>query len=154
MRIPIKYLLFYFLSTLIIFFSGNLYAQKADSIVVSEIFQSADDISTVRTLLIQQHGELLHAESFDGRSLNRPFNIKSASKSIIGLLTGIAIEKELIPSIEEPIKTYFPEYFESNPDSLKENITIKNLLTMKTGLRSTSSRNYGAWVISDNWIEY
>lgn len=135
-------------------FSKLAKAQSSDSLALSTIFQSADEISSVRTLLIQHQGKLLKAESFDDRDLDRPYNIKSASKSIIGLLTGIAIEKGFIPSVDEPIKTYFPEYFESNPDSLKESITIKNLLTMKTGLRSTSSRNYGAWVISDNWVEY
>lgn len=135
-------------------FSGSVVAQESDSLAFSKIFQSADEISTIRTLLIQHKGKLLEAKSFDGRRLDRPYNIKSASKSIIGLLTGIAIEKGFIPSTEEPISTYFPDYFDKNPDSLKESITIKNLLTMKAGLRSTSSRNYGAWVISDNWIEY
>ncbi len=134
--------------------NDSVKAQSRDSLELENIFNSADEISTVRSLLIQQNGELIEARGFNGRSLNRPFNIKSASKSVIGLLTGIAIEKGFIPSIEEPINTYFPEYFEENPDSLKQGITIKNLLTMKTGLRSTSSRNYGAWVISDNWIEY
>lgn len=129
-------------------------AQSVDSLALESIFEKADNISTVRTLLIQQNGNLLKANSFNGRKLDRPFNIKSASKSIIGLLTGIAIEKGFIPSINEPIKTYFSEYFEKNPDSLKESITIRNLLTMQAGLRSTSSSNYGAWVISDNWIEY
>ena len=146
-------------SSLVIFLSfiastSLVNAQNQDSVAIENIFQSADDISTVRTLLIQQEGEIIEARSFDGRSLNRPFNIKSASKSIIGLLAGIAIEKGFIPSIDEPIKTYFHDYFEKNPDSLKEIITVRNLLTMQTGLRSTSSGNYGAWVISDNWVEY
>ncbi len=134
--------------------SDSAHAQYSDSLALENIFKSADEIKTVRSLLIQQNGELIKAEGFNGRSLNRPFNIKSASKSIIGLLTGIAIEEGFIPSVDEPIVTYFPGYFEENPDSLKESITIKNLLTMKTGLRSTSSRNYGAWVISDDWVKY
>tara|TARA_R110002096_G_scaffold278213_1_gene472225 strand:+ start:5644 stop:6663 length:1020 start_codon:yes stop_codon:yes gene_type:complete len=129
-------------------------SQKPDSLILESIVQNADDIPTVRSLIIQQKGNVLAAEGFDDRDLNHPFNIKSASKSIIGLLTGIALEKGFIPSIDEPIKTYFPDYFDEHPDSLKESITIRNLLSMQAGLRSTSSRNYGAWVISDNWIEF
>lgn len=121
---------------------------------LSEIFEKADEISSLRSLLIQQHGELLGESFFNGRSPNRAFNIKSASKSIIGLLVGIAIEEGFIPSVDEPISTYFPEYFEENPDPKKEQITVRNLLSMQTGLRSTSSGNYGAWVMSDNWVEY
>lgn len=129
-------------------------AQFIDSLSLESIFTKADEIPTVRSLIIQQNSDLLKASSFDGRDIDRAFNIKSASKSIIGLLTGIAIEKGFIPSIEEPISTYFPEYFDENPDSLKESITIRNLLSMQAGLRSTSSGNYGAWVINDNWVEY
>lgn len=132
----------------------ELKSQSIEEAALNAIFEKADQIDRVRTLIIHQKGEILGQESFNGRDLSRPFNIKSASKSIIGLLTGIAIEEGFIPSIEEPIKTYFPEYFEENPDSIKESITIRNLLTMQTGLRSTSSGNYGAWVISDNWVEY
>ncbi|MEQ9278344.1 MAG: serine hydrolase [Balneola sp.] len=133
---------------------SELKSQSIDGSELNSISQKAEQIERIRTLIIHQNGETLTEKSFNGRDLNHPFNIKSASKSIIGLLTGIAIEKGIIPSIEEPIKTYFPEYFEENPDSIKETITIRNLLTMQTGLRSTSSGNYGAWVISDNWVEY
>lgn len=144
------------LSLLVLFLSvpSLINAQSQVPSELDEIYQSADDIATLRTLLIQHKGELIDARAFEGRRLTRPFNIKSASKSIIGLLTGIAIEEGFIPTIDEPIKTYFPEYFEANPDPLKESITVRNLLTMQAGLGSTSSGNYGAWVISNNWIEY
>ena len=121
---------------------------------IESISTKASSISSLRSLIIQQHGELLHEEYNNGRSASKDDNIKSASKSIIGLLTGIAIEEGFIPSVNEPISTYFAEYFEEHPDPKKENITIKNLLSMQAGIRSTSSGNYGAWVISDNWIEY
>ncbi len=121
---------------------------------LTTIIEKAESINSLRSLIIQQHGDRLSERYFKGRSPNRTFNIKSASKSIIGLLAGIAIEEGFIPSIEEPISTYFPEYFDENPNPKKESITIRNLLSMQTGLRSTSSGNYGAWVISDNWAEY
>lgn len=130
------------------------HAQPSDSQDLAKIFNEAEQISSLRSLLIQQEGEFIGGSYFKGRSPNRPFNIKSASKSIIGLLAGIAIDKGFIPSIEEPIITYFPEYFEKNPDQKKEQITVRNLLSMQAGLRSTSSGNYGAWVLSDNWVEY
>ena len=33
-------------------------------------------------------------------------------------------------------------------------ITIAQLLTMQSGLESTSNRNYGAWVQSPNWVRH
>lgn len=130
------------------------YARQSDSHQLQQIFEKADAIPSVRSVLIQQHGILLGEDYFNGRRANQPYNIKSASKSIVGLLVGIAIEEGFIPSIDELISTYFPEYFDAHPDPKKESITIRNLLSMQAGLESTSSRNYGAWVLSDNWVEY
>jgi CubicO group peptidase (beta-lactamase class C family) len=121
---------------------------------LNKIFAEAESINSLRSLIIQQNGEILSERYFKGRSANRAFNIKSASKSIIGLLTGIAVDEGFIPSIEEPISTYFTEYFQDNPNPKKESITVRNLLSMQAGLRSTSSGNYGAWVISNNWVDY
>jgi CubicO group peptidase (beta-lactamase class C family) len=121
---------------------------------LDKISEEASAIASLRSLIIQQHGVLLHEEYNTGRTATKDFNIKSASKSIIGLLTGIAVEEGFIPSIDEPISRYFDDYFEENPDPKKENITIRNLLSMQAGLRSTSSGNYGAWVISNNWVEF
>lgn len=83
-------------------------------------------------------------------------NMKSASKSIISLLVGIAIDRGLIENKEQPIHGYFTEYFELLPesDSLKWTITIEDLLTMRSGLETTSFHNYGRWVTSDDWVKY
>jgi CubicO group peptidase (beta-lactamase class C family) len=56
--------------------------------------------------------------------------------------------------VDQEIGKFFPEYFENNPDSAKASITIANLLTMRSGLASTSRGNYGRWVTSSNWIRY
>lgn len=134
----------------------SLFAQThaVKSEALDKISEEASAIASLRSLIIQQHGVLLHEEYNTGRTATKDFNIKSASKSIIGLLTGIAVEEGFIPSIDEPISRYFDDYFEENPDPKKENITIRNLLSMQAGLRSTSSGNYGAWVISKNWVEF
>ncbi len=134
--------------------SATAQIQYSDSIGLETIFEQAEEIASLRSLLIQQHGEFLGESYLKGRSPNRPFNIKSASKSIIGLLVGIAVEEGFIASIEEPIGTYFPDYFEENPNPKKEQITIRNLLSMQAGLASTSSGNYGAWVLSKDWVKY
>jgi CubicO group peptidase (beta-lactamase class C family) len=80
-------------------------------------------------------------------------NIKSASKSIISALVGIAIERRLIKGVEQPIADYFPE-LRKDSDPRKQKITIEDLLTMRSGLESTSFDNYGEWVRSRNWVRF
>lgn len=81
-------------------------------------------------------------------------NIKSASKSIISLLVGIAVDKGFLEEVEQPIGSFFKDYFQEHPDSIKANLTIKNLLTMQAGLETTSFHNYGAWVTSNDWVRF
>jgi CubicO group peptidase (beta-lactamase class C family) len=57
----------------------------------------------------------------------------------------------LIPSTDAPIVRWYPE-LRKDPDRRKQSITIGNLLSMQTGLESTSGENYGRWVSSRNWV--
>lgn len=66
---------------------------------------------------------------------------------------GIAIDRKLVPSVREPIATYFPGLGRGS-EAAKRAITIEDLLTMRPGLESTSGRGYGAWVTSRNWVDY
>ena len=84
---------------------------------------------------------------------NRVTNVKSVSKSVISTLVGVAIEGGLIRSVREPIAIWFPQ-LARDPDPRKRAITIEDLLTMRSGLVSTSFDNYGSWVASRNWIDY
>ena len=88
-----------------------------------------------------------------GWSRTRLVNIKSASKSIISTQIGIAIDRGLIKSVDEPIVRHFPE-LRRDGDPRKAAITIEDLLTMRSGLQSTSGEHYGAWVSSRNWVRY
>lgn len=139
---------------LLLFSSNRLYAQTpAETSGIDQVFEAAEQIGSLRSVLIQQKGKMLGLEYFNNASPNYPYNIKSASKSIISILTGIAVDQGKI-SVDETLGDYFPEYFEANPDPKKEAITIRNLLSMQSGLETTSFYNYGTWVISDDWVQF
>jgi CubicO group peptidase (beta-lactamase class C family) len=125
----------------------------SQSLSLDQVFGEAENIRSLRSVLIQQNGELLGAEYFRNASPDHPYNIKSASKSVTSLLVGIAVDQGKI-SINETLGDYFPQYFEENPNPKKEAITIRQLLSMQAGLETTSFYNYGAWVISENWAEF
>lgn len=136
--------------TLLLFFCTVLDGIAIQQDSLDEIF----NIGTVQSLVIQKEGEIIYEEyrgSIDGSD---PTNIKSASKSVLSLLVGIAIDKGFLEGVDQTVGEFFPEYFEQNPDSAKASITIKDLLTMRSGLETTSFYNYGRWVTSNNWIEF
>lgn len=101
----------------------------------------------LHSLLVSWRGSTVLERYFHGRKATSLANIKSASKSVLAALIGIAIERKLIPGVQAPISKYLPE-------AAKSPITIEDLLTMRSGLRTTSNRYYGAWVGSPNWVRH
>lgn len=95
-------------------------------------FHADMDIWQVRSLLVFRNGKLV-AESYtkDDADQTTPRAMWSCTKQVVGLLTGIALEKGLISSLSDSIGRYLPET-EKFPD--KKNITIEQLLTMKSGI--------------------
>jgi CubicO group peptidase (beta-lactamase class C family) len=113
----------------------------------------AGELPQLRSLLVSWRGRLVADYHAHGVRPDARANVKSASKSIISALVGIAIDRGLIKSVAEPIATYFPE-LRRDADPRKHAIRVEDLLTMRAGLESTSGRNYGAWVRSGNWVRY
>ena len=115
--------------------------------------KTAAELPRLRSLLVSWRGTLVLERYFNGARAAQPANIKSAAKSVISALVGIAVSKGLIASLDQPIVDYFPE-LAKDPERRKREITIEDLLTMRSGLESTSGREYGAWVQSRNWVRY
>ena len=120
---------------------------------LESVAKSAGSLPRLKSLLVSQRGELVLERYFNGARATQLANIKSASKSVISALVGIAIAQGQINSVDQPIADYFPELLK-DPEPKKRRITIEDLLTMRSGLASTSGRGYGAWVQSKNWVRY
>lgn len=106
----------------------------------------------VRTLLVARHGRLVVEESFGASGANRRVHdIKSASKSLLALLVGIAIERGDLEGVDQTLGELLPERYREALSAEKRAITLADLLAMEAGLESTSGENYGAWVSSADW---
>jgi CubicO group peptidase (beta-lactamase class C family) len=98
----------------------------------------------IDSLTIIKNGKMILDESI---SIDEKFNqlhsqrdtkhiIASCTKSITSTLIGIAIDKGYIKSVNEKVLAFFPDYLEKmdDIDARKEEMTIDDLLTMRTGL--------------------
>jgi len=119
---------------------------------LTAVLEQAERLEQLHTLIIAQRGEILAERGYRGHRTTTPSNIKSASKSVISALVGIAIDKGVIESVEQPIAGLLESDLPSKPDPRLQQVTVGNLLSMQAGLGSTSGRNYGAWVASRNWV--
>ncbi len=142
-------------------FSATLLGAMAVPLVARAFAQAPSDIrsriavmSQLHAILVQRGDEIIVAEAPRGRGLDRVANIKSCSKSIVGLLTGNAIAQGSIPSVDATIGEIAPFIIPSDATPGVEDLTIEDLVTLRAGLESTSGANYGAWVTSDNWVAF
>jgi CubicO group peptidase (beta-lactamase class C family) len=134
--------------------TGSASSSAPFHIDYSAAHTAAQQLPRLHSLLISHRGELVFERYYNDTDPRRPQNMKSASKSVISALIGIAIAEGFIESVEVKIADYFPEYISDQHNSDKQLITIGNLLSMQSGLETTSNRNYGKWVLSDNWVEF
>lgn len=103
-------------------------------------------------LMIRQAGDLAVSEVFRGPALGRAVPIKSVSKSIVAALTGAALDRSEIASLNATLGDIAPRLIPGGADPRVAEITVENLVTMQAGLERTSGANYGGWVSSSNWV--
>ena len=135
----------------LVLFGGSLRARQDGSL--ESAAKAASELPRLKSLLVSHRGTIAFERYFNGARAAQPANIKSASKSVISALVGIAISRGHIKSVDQKILDYFPE-LAGDPEPQKREITVEDLLTMRSGLESTSGRNYGAWVQSPNWVRF
>jgi CubicO group peptidase (beta-lactamase class C family) len=112
--------------------------------MVPRLEASKDD--DVHAVLVIRHGRLVFEQYFTGADehLGRAAGVvtfgpeirhdeRSVTKTVTGLLIGIAIDHRWIKGVDEPVLKFFPEYPDlATPD--KNRITLRDLLTMSSGL--------------------
>lgn len=126
-------------------------ADSLDEVRLQAMQARAAQLPRLRSLLVQWRDTLVAEHYYGGASAAQRANIKSASKSVLSALIGIAIAKGEIRGVHQTIGELLPQETRGL-DSVKRSITVADLLSMRAGLQSTSFENYGAWVTSRNWV--
>jgi CubicO group peptidase (beta-lactamase class C family) len=125
--------------------------QGMDSTRLRSGLTKLGDNASLFSVLVIRHDHLVAERYFHGSSAHRSNNVHSASKSVLQALVHIAIAKGYIGSLDDPVADYLPEYFDdASPD--KKKITIRHMLTMKSGLDWTEDSTEGQVEKSTNWV--
>ncbi len=129
--------------------------QRTDnSELFADALAAAGQMPRLKSLLISVDGDLAVEKYFNGTNARQTTNVKSVSKSWISALIGIAIEDGHIAGLDQPVSDFYGDLLATDEDATKRSITIGNLLSMQAGLETTSFYNYGAWVLSDDWVRF
>jgi CubicO group peptidase (beta-lactamase class C family) len=66
-------------------------------------------------------------------TLDKVHDLRSCSKSIVGLLYGIALQQGIVPAPEAPLFTAFPEHADLASKEGRDRLKIQHVLTMTMG---------------------
>lgn len=118
---------------------------------IDDVVRHAASLDQIHSLIVLRGGTPLIERAFHGPSLDRVANVKSVSKTLLALLTGIAIDRKAISGVDALV---LPLLGRAPTGDARDRLTVGHLLSMQTGLPSTSGPRYGAWVASEDWVGY
>ena len=81
-------------------------------------------------LIVARDGKLVFERYWQGSGRDTRFNPQSMSKTVLALLTGIAIARGEIGSVDDPVGRYIPEW----QGDARGAITVQQMLWMASGL--------------------
>ena len=97
-----------------------------------------------------KNGDFVYSDCWNNYKKDDCTHIMSATKSIIALLIGIAIDKGQIRSVDDKVLDYFPDYKVKRGEKTIFEVTIKHLLTMRAPYKGKGDP-WSKVCSSDNW---
>lgn len=123
--------------------------------IIADSLDAADkhiknDLPNVNAFLVLRRGKLVYEKYYHGTTRSTLNSTRSITKSVTSAMTGIAISHGWIASIDQNLGDLLPIYFfDSTIPAERKNITVRQMLTMSSGLAYDSDAKYpitGSWV--------
>jgi CubicO group peptidase (beta-lactamase class C family) len=110
------------------------------------------DADNVHGVVVARHGRLIFERYFAGYDepwghddkryefdATMKHDMRSVSKSVVSLLTGIAIDRGLIQGVDAPVLQFFPELASAAPEGWMA-VRLRDVLTMSSGISWDENR--------------
>ncbi len=120
-------------------------------------FGAANDMDS---LVITRHGRLVAEAYYAPFKAGMRHKVNSATKGVVGVLTGVAISQGHLKSVDEPVLGFFAGQTEAKPEAGKAAITISHLLNMTSGigwsepLSNVVPESLFAMLRDKNWVQF
>ena len=136
-------------------------ADKLDTNRIKELRANveADVFKHITSIVVIKGGKILIEEYFNGSGRDSLHDVRSVGKSFASTLTGIAIQDGYLKSEQQKLKDFYQLQSFKNYSTAKENVTIKELLTMSSAFSGDdndpqSPGNEENMYPTNNWVKF
>ena len=132
---------------LILLLSFNILStEKVNESVLNQLSNMIMSDPATQALIVSHNGNIILEQYGNGYSKTDFVTSQSIAKAFYAVLFGVAIEKGLLDDLDQPISDYLPEW----KNDKRGEITIRNLLEMKSGLYRSESWNEEMFLSRNN----
>jgi CubicO group peptidase (beta-lactamase class C family) len=110
-------------------------------------------LPNTHSVLITKGNKLVFEAYFHGYNAVIPHDMRSASKSISSAMIGIAIEDNMINGVDQNLYHCLPVEYQYTTGSLKDQISIQDLLTMSSGLDVNGQAAENHYQNTGHWLK-
>lgn len=139
---------------------GDLASAGLDASVAHAVVRGVEDgrYADLHGILLYRHGRLVLEEYFYGYDRDRPHQMRSATKSVVSALVGIAVGGGALAGEGEPVLARLPYAGYAHPHPQKQALTLGDVLTHRTGLAcddwdADSPGNESRVYTTDDWVK-
>jgi CubicO group peptidase (beta-lactamase class C family) len=130
-------------------------AQGMDSELLAQMLE---DISVKKTsihsMIVVRNGYMVTEAYFHPYTGGTKMHVQSVTKSVIGMLLGIAIKKGIISDLDQPVIDFFRNRRVAYLDEEKESIALKHLLSMSSGLDCAEFSSGPGMEQTSDWVQF
>jgi CubicO group peptidase (beta-lactamase class C family) len=128
-----------------------------DSDKLADLLLSAREKNIqVHSFLVIRHGYVVVDATFYPYDGQDPHNVASITKSLMTTLIGIAVDQGTL-SLDDKMVSFFPDHSIANLDERKQEITVRHLASMSSGLDCTAEddeRTLQEMVASPDYVQF